>query len=91
MSLREIRAARIPLPEPVFMIDVTHGTDRQKRVRVAELRFVAWAVPSLAVECALIFHGHFERSWLPLAAALLTLASCVLLVNAQPVSGEDES
>lgn len=81
----------IPLPEPVFMITV-HGPARGRRAVVEATRLVLWGIPSGAVDCVLATAGHGRHStWLTFAAACITLAIAVLVVNVRGGSGEGAS
>lgn len=82
----------IPLPEPVLMIDVTRGSDRERRAMVAALRFLLWLVPSGAVDYGLaVADGGRHAPWLTLAAAFAVLAIAVVLVNVQDTGGDTSS
>lgn len=79
---------QVPLPEPVFMITVSHGSAQGRRAMVSALRFLLWGVPSLAVDCALaVADGGRHALWLTLAASFAVLAIAVLTVNAE--AGDD--
>lgn len=87
-----VKLPEIPLPEPVFMITVTHGNARERRAMVQALRFLLWAVPSAAADYVLATaDGGRHSLWLTLAAAYAVLATAVLLVNARDGGGEDAS
>ena len=74
----------IPLPVPVFMITVEHGSVRGRRALVQALRFLLWLVPSCAVDYTLaVADGGRHALWLTLAAAIAVLAIAVLTVNVQ--------
>jgi hypothetical protein len=79
----------IPLPEPRFMITVTHGSNRSRRARVNALRFLLWVVPAGVADYVLATaDGGRHSLWMTLAAAYATLALAVLTVNAE-AAGED--
>lgn len=82
----------IPLPEPTFMIDVTHGNDRQRRNMVNALRILLWVVPAAAVDYVLATVDWGRHSlWLTLAATYITLALAVLTVGVRDGGSEEES
>lgn len=87
-----MKLPEIPLPEPFFMIEVTRGGDRARRVTVAALRFLLWMIPSATVDYVLAAtDGGRHSLWMTLAASFAVLATAVLLVNARDAGGEDAS
>ncbi len=86
-----MKLPEIPLPEPVLlMIEVTRGSDRDRRVMVAALRFLLWMVPSAVTGYVLAAtDGGRHSLWMTLAASFAVLATAVLLVNARDAGGED--
>lgn len=76
-----MKIPEIPLPGPVFTIEVTRGSDRERRSAAAALRFLLWAVPSGAADYFLASAPGPHPLWASLAAAYLVLAVAVLIVN----------
>jgi hypothetical protein len=87
-----MRLPVIPFPEPVYMITVSGGPVRSRRVTAQALRVALWGIPAAVVELALILAGHGRHAlWLTLAATYVTLAIAVLTVNTRPGSEKEAS
>jgi hypothetical protein len=85
-----MKLPEIPLPEPAYMITVTHPSPRIRRAGICALRFLLWGAPVCAVEYVLaVTDGGHHALWLTLAATYVVLAIAVLTVNVRDGGGEE--
>jgi hypothetical protein len=96
-----MKIPEIQFPEPSFMITLTRGSARSRRLRVLALRLVLWVVPAATVDCVLTDAagwGGRQPLWVTLLTTHLTLAMTVVAlvvavttVGVSDGGGEDSS
>lgn len=79
----------IPLPEPAYMITVSHPSPMIRRAGICVLRFLLWGVPTCAADYILAtVDGGRHVLWLTLAATYVVLAIAVLAVGVSDGGGD---
>jgi hypothetical protein len=87
-----VKRLTIPLPEPVFMVTLTNPSGATRRVEANAIRFLAWLVPSFAVDYVLASaDGGRHSLLLTLAASFTVLAIAVLTVNVEEAPAPEEA
>jgi hypothetical protein len=78
---------KLPIPEPMFMITLTHPSPRIRRTGMIALRFLLW----LAVDWTLATaDGGHHALWLAITVIYAVLAITVLTVDVvEGVGGEE--
>jgi hypothetical protein len=81
----------IPLPEPAYIITVSHPNPRIGRVGASALRFLLWGTPVLSADYILATaDGGRHALWLTLAATYVVLAIAMLTVGVEAGGGGED-